>query len=88
MSASQEAADRIRAFIQEELNPNATADIDTSMNLLEAQILDSTGVVELVLWLEENFDLDIDPEALTPDNFATIDAMVAFIEAQRDADAA
>lgn len=82
MPANDAVAERIRTFIQEELNPNANADIDNTLNLLEAQILDSTAVVELVLWLEETFELDIDPEALTPDNFATIDAMVAFIDAQ------
>lgn len=82
MTANDTVAERIRTFIQQELNPNATADIDHSLNLLEAQILDSTAVVELVLWLEETFELDVDPEALTPDNFATIDAMVAFIDAQ------
>jgi acyl carrier protein len=75
-------ADRIRVFIQEELNPNATAEIDNSLNLLDAGILDSTAVVELVLWLEETFQLEIDPESLTPDNFATLDAMVAFIDQQ------
>ena len=81
-------AERIHAFIKEEINPTAEFEFDLSLNLLEAGILDSTAVVELVLWLEETFELEIDPEALTPDNFATLDAMVSFIEAQRDSAAA
>ncbi|MDH3658726.1 MAG: acyl carrier protein [Alphaproteobacteria bacterium] len=88
MKDNDAIADRIRDFIREELNPSATPDIDNSMNLLDAGIIDSTAVVELVLWLEETFQLEIDPEALTPDNFATLDAMVAFIGSQRDAQAA
>lgn len=88
MKDNDAVADRIRDFIREELNPSATSEIGNSLNLLDAGILDSTAVVELVLWLEETFQLEIDPEALTPDNFATLDAMVAFIESQRDAAAA
>lgn len=81
-------AQRIYTFIKDEINPGTVFDFNTSLNLLEAGILDSTAVVELVLWLEETFQLEIDPEALTPDNFATLDAMVAFIESQSDAAAA
>ena len=88
MAEAPAAAERIHAFIKEEINPNAEFEFDTSLNLLESGILDSTAVVELVLWLEETFQLEIDPEALTADNFATLDAMVAFIESQRNAAAA
>lgn len=88
MKDNDAIAEQIRVFIREELNPSVTSEIGNSMNLLDAGILDSTAVVELVLWLEETFQLEIDPEALTPDNFATLDAMVAFIKSQRDAQAA
>ena len=88
MSNSQDVAKRIYDFIKDEINPTADFEFDTSLNLLEAGIVDSTAVVELVLWLEENFQLEIDPESLTPDNFATLDAMVAFIESQSGAAAA
>ena len=81
-------ANRIHAFIIDEINPSTEFPFDTSLNLLDSGILDSTAVVELVLWLEENFQLEIDPEALTPDNFATLDAMVEFIEQQGGAAAA
>lgn len=81
-------AQRIYTFIKDEINPGTAFEFDTSLNLLEAGIVDSTAVVELVLWLEETFQLEIDPEALTPDNFATLDAVVAFIESQSDAAAA
>ena len=88
MSNSQDVAKRIYDFIKDEINPTADFEFDPSLNLLEAGIVDSTAVVELVLWLEENFQLEIDPESLTPDNFATLDAMVAFIESQSGAAAA
>jgi|GEM_PF-1274358 len=88
MAEKPAVAERIYAFIKEEINPSATFAFDTSLNLLEAGIVDSTAVVELVLWLEETFQLEIDPESLTADNFATLDAMVEFIEQQSSAAAA
>jgi acyl carrier protein len=83
MSDRLATAERIHAFIKQEINPSADFPFEPSLNLLEAGILDSTAVVELVLWLEETFQLEIDPEALTPNNFATLEAMVTFIESQR-----
>lgn len=88
MAKNNAVAERIYAFIKEEINPAATFEFDMSLNLLDAGIVDSTAVVELVLWLEENFELEIDPESLTADNFSTIGAMVEFIEAQSGAAAA
>ncbi|MGI9491807.1 MAG: acyl carrier protein [Geminicoccaceae bacterium] len=88
MADSTAVAERIHAFIKDEVNPSADFPFDASLNLLDTGILDSTAVVELVLWLEETFQLEIDPESLTADNFATLDAMVEFIKQQSNAAAA
>lgn len=88
MTSDQAIAERVHGFIRDEINPSADFPFDTSLNLLETGILDSTAVVELVLWLEETFELEIDPEALTSDNFQTLDAMVDFIRSQQNPEAA
>ena len=41
--------------------------------------LDSAAIMELVLWLETEFDLMIPQEDLTLANLGTIDAMVAYV---------
>jgi acyl carrier protein len=45
--------------------------------------LDSAAIMELVLWLEAEFDLMIPQEDLTLANLGTIDAMVAYINRAR-----
>ena len=43
-------------------------------------LLDSPALLELILFYEQTFGLDVDQEDLTLDNFGTIDAMAAYLE--------
>lgn len=54
-------------------------------SLIEAGLIDSTGVLELVGFLEERFDLRITNEELLPENLDSIDNIVAFVEQKRAA---
>jgi acyl carrier protein len=42
-------------------------------------LLDSAGLMELMMWFETAYDLTIDQDDLTIANFGTIDAMVAYL---------
>jgi len=53
--------------------------IDGSSSLLEAGILDSTGVLELVDCLEERFMIEISDDELVPENLNSIDNIVRFL---------
>lgn len=59
---------------------NAIGDGDS---LVRGGILDSTGIYELIMHIEETFGLTIAPEEMIPDNFDTLDAMDAFIARKR-----
>lgn len=66
-------AERIRSFIQEELlfeDPNRVLTLDTP--LLEQQIIDSLGLMELVAFLEREFEIEVDDADITTDHFQTI----------------
>jgi acyl carrier protein len=43
-------------------------------------MLDSAGIMELIVWYETWFDLAIDPAELTIANFGSIDAMAAYAQ--------
>lgn len=43
-------------------------------------LLDSAGLMELILWLESTYGLSIDEDQITMDNFGTIDAMATYLE--------
>ncbi len=53
---------------------------DTGRNLFDAEILDSFGIVELVIELEDAFHIVIDVDLVTPENFGTADSIIKLVE--------
>lgn len=51
--------------------------------LLKRGLLDSASVVELLVWLEMQFDLELDFDRLSPDNFGSVNRMAEFIAAKQ-----
>jgi acyl carrier protein len=46
---------------------------------LEGAILDQTGVLELVLFIEETYGIQVDDSDLTPENFGTVNAIADYV---------
>lgn len=70
----------IRSFLCENFyvaEPEAFAD---DASLLEAGIIDSTGVLEVVAFLEEKFGVEVADDDLTPENLDTVDRLVEFVD--------
>lgn len=59
------------------MNPEELTDSDS---LLDKGIIDSTGVLELVGFLEENYQIQIEDEELVPENLDSINNLVKFIQ--------
>ena len=75
---------KIRTFIFE----NFLFDADESAlsnddSFLEQGIIDSTGVLELVNWLEETFDMQVDDTELIPENLDSVNRLAAFLETKK-----
>lgn len=49
-------------------------------SLLDRGIIDSTGVLELVTYLEETYHIKVEDEELVPDNLDSINRLVRFLE--------
>ncbi|HTM10594.1 MAG TPA: acyl carrier protein [Verrucomicrobiae bacterium] len=49
-------------------------------SLLEKRIIDSTGVLELIAFLEENFGVKVQDDELLPENLDSINRLVRFLE--------
>jgi acyl carrier protein len=54
--------------------------INDSDSFMEKEIIDSTGVLELTSYLEEEFGITVEDNELTPDNLDSIDKLVNFIQ--------
>lgn len=72
--------DQIRDFITQNFLYNGTAaHLDNSASLLEQGIVDTTGVLELVLFVEETYGLSVDQSDLLPENFDSIDNLADYV---------
>ncbi len=49
-------------------------------DLLAADLIDSLAITELVSFLERTYGIPIGDEDLAPDNFRSVEAIVAFVE--------
>lgn len=74
--------DRVRTFITETFFVDSFKDDDS---FLVSGIIDSTGMMELVLFLEQEFDIPIRDVDLTPDNLDSVDKVIAFVARKRRA---
>ncbi len=72
---------RVRAFIEENFlfreDVSGLADTDS---LLENGIMDSTGILELVAFLESEFDIQMSDAEIVPENLDSIAAIAAYLE--------
>jgi len=48
-------------------------------SFLEEGIVDSTGVLELVMFVEETFDLTVEDQEIVPENFDSVGQLAAYI---------
>ena len=71
---------KIRAFIVENFLFGNDTDLKDETSFLEEGIIDSTGVLELVTFLEEEFEIAIDDEELIPENLDSINNVTAYLE--------
>ncbi|MBN1955562.1 MAG: acyl carrier protein [Anaerolineae bacterium] len=78
--------DQIRQFLAENfLFTDDASQLDDSVSLLEEGIVDSTGVLELVGFIEETYGLRVDDEEIVPDNFDSIQRLASFVRRKQAA---
>jgi acyl carrier protein len=78
----------LRAFLMENfLLGDDLRSLPGDASLIEAGIIDSTGVLELVGFLERTYGLRLADDELVPENLDSIDRVVRFVESKRSASA-
>lgn len=56
-------------------------------SFLETSIIDSTGILELVAFVETNFGIEVADRELVPENLDSISKLASFIEKKKMASA-
>jgi acyl carrier protein len=57
-------------------DPSALAD---DVSLMQTGVIDSTGVLELIMFLQEKFAIEVADEEMIPDNLDSVKSIVAFV---------
>lgn len=81
-----EIKNKIRDYVQNNFmlagNRRALADHDS---LLEHQIVDSTGFLELVAFIESEFGISVEDHELVPENLDSLERIANFVARKRAA---
>jgi acyl carrier protein len=72
---------RVRQYISENiLMTGAAADLTDDASLLQRSVLDSTGVLELVTFLEDTFGIKVADEEMLPENLDSLNRITAYVQ--------
>jgi len=74
-----EIARRVRAFLVDTFLLGDDDGFASDESLLDSGIVDSTGVMEVVAFLEESFGIAIDDDELVADNLDSVERLAAFV---------
>ena len=76
--------DKVRGFVIEHFLFGQGAGFQDDASFLEQGIMDSTGVLELVAYLDETFAVKVADDELVPENLDSVDLICAYLERKRD----
>lgn len=76
--------DRVRAFIAENFYVPDMAKLADESSLVELGIVDSTGILEVLGFLETTFDIQVEDSEAIPANLDSIRNIVAFVGRKLD----
>ena len=67
-------------FIKKDLaRGKGIGDLSETDDLVEAEVMDSLGIMKLILFLEENFSIKISDDDLTLENFSSVQTIYSLV---------
>lgn len=75
----EEIGKTVSNFISKNFLFNQEKQIDETVSLLGTGIIDSMGTLELISFLESNYNIRFDDEELVADNFDSIEKIKEFL---------
>jgi acyl carrier protein len=74
---------RLRQFIIENFYVTDPAEVQDDTLLVTAGFIDSTGMLEVIAFLEEEFGIQVADHETTPENLESVARMAAFVTRKR-----
>jgi len=83
MSTEQQIRDYI---LENYLFTDDQSALDNSDSFLDKGILDSTGILEVIYFIEEEMEIKVEDEEMIPENLDSVNNIVAFIKRKNESD--
>ncbi len=81
MPSSSSVKETVMNFIRENfIMGRSDVVLDEKVSLIDSGVMDSTGVLELVEFLESQYSIKIEDEELVPENLETIENIIGFLK--------
>lgn len=77
--------DELRSFIESTfiVGP-AWSEFGDTHSFMEGHVIDSTGFLELILYLEETWGVTVEDDEIVPENLDSIDGLQAYLTRKLD----
>lgn len=82
MSIEQQVRDYI---LENYLFTDDQSALNNADSFLETGILDSTGILEVIYFIEEDFGIKVEDDEMVPENLDSVDHIVAFVNRKQAA---
>lgn len=69
----------VREYVVSNFLFGDAAALQDDVSLLDRGIIDSTGVLELIMFLEDTYKIKIGPDEMVPGNFDSVNKVVQFL---------
>ena len=74
---------QIRAFIVDYFYVTDPGALTDDTELIDSGLVDSTGMMGVILWLESEFGIQVGDRDATPENLGSIERMADFVARKR-----
>jgi len=75
--------DKLRLYVLDNfLFTDNQSELNDDDSFMDKGIIDSTGILELIFFIEEEFSVKVEDEEMIPDNLDSINKVVKFIESK------
>jgi len=72
--------DKLRTYVLENyLFTDDQSELDNADSFLDKGIVDSTGILEIIGFIEEEFGITVEDDEMVPENLDSINNLVAYI---------
>ncbi len=76
---SADLKEKIRAFIISNFYVSDPSTLEDGMSLLDAGIVDSTGVLEIIAFIESEYGIQVADAEMLPENLDAVNNIAAYI---------